>query len=160
MLGQFLVNEVNDANQADFIPIEYMRIVGSSSKGENGAVISLLTQNNGRQAGYVRGATSSKMRGTLEQGNIVEARWQARDSGNLGSLTLELVHNPSARFLSDPLKLSAMQAACGLCDQGLPEREASEGLFHGIQALFAAFMLMFAAGFLFGGFWIFFAKVK
>lgn len=106
--------------------------------GENGAVVSLLTQSNGRQAGYVRGATSSKIRGTLEQGNVVDARWQARDSGNLGSLTLELVHNPSARFLSDPLKLSAMQAACALCDEGLPDREGHAGLFHGMQALFKA----------------------
>ncbi len=32
--------------------------------------------------------------------------------------------------------------------------------FDSDQALFAAFMLTFAAGFLFGGFWIFFAKVK
>lgn len=113
-------------------------VLGVRRHGENGAVVSLLTENHGRQAGYVRGAGGSRMRGTVEQGNVVDARWQARDEGNLGSLTLELVQNPSARFLSDPLKLSAMQAACGLCDQGLPEREGHAGLFYGLQALFQA----------------------
>ena len=111
-------------------------VLSVRSHGENGAIVALLTENTGRQAGYVRGATSSKMRGTLEQGNCVDARWQARNSDSLGSLTLELSANPAARFMQDPLKLAALQSACALCDTALPEREGHAGLFHGLQALF------------------------
>lgn len=106
--------------------------------GENGAVASLLTQDQGRHAGYVRGAQGTKMRGTLEVGNLVDANWRARTSDELGSLTLELSQNCSAHFMQDPLKLAALQSACALCDSALPEREGHPGLFHGLNALMAA----------------------
>jgi len=104
--------------------------------GESGAIISLLTENNGRQAGYVRGATSSKNRGTLEIGNIVDANWRSRTSDGLGSLSLELSKSTAARVMQDSLKLAALQSACVLCDQALPEKEGHEGLYHGLIALF------------------------
>lgn len=110
-------------------------ILAARPHGENGAVVSILTQDKGRQAGYVRGANTSKMRGVLEQGNIVDARWQARTSDSLGALTIELIANPSAAIMGDALKLAALQSACDLCDAALPEREGHEGLFYGLQAL-------------------------
>ncbi len=103
--------------------------------GESGAVVSLLTENNGRHAGYVRGAHSSKMRGTLEVGNLVDARWQSRVEGNLGSLTLELSQSFAPRFMQDPVRLAALQSAVALCDAALPEREGHPGLFHGLNVL-------------------------
>lgn len=106
--------------------------------GENGAVASLLTAGQGRHAGYVRGAQGSKMRGTLEVGNLVDANWRARTADDLGSLSLELSRSPVAHFMQDPLKLAALQAACSLCDTALPEREGHAGLFHGLNALFEA----------------------
>lgn len=104
--------------------------------GENGAVVSLLTEQQGRHAGYIRGAHSSKMRGVLEAGNHVDAVWQSRVSDGLGSLTLELTRAPAARFLGDKIRLAALQSACALCDAALPEREVHAGLYHGLQALF------------------------
>ncbi len=103
--------------------------------GESGAVVSLLTTNNGRQAGYVRGAFSSKNRGTLEVGNIVDTNWRARNEGDLGSLSLELVRSSAARIMKDALKLSALQSACGLCAAALPEKEGHIGLYNGFIAL-------------------------
>ncbi len=104
--------------------------------GESGAIVSLLTEHHGRHAGYVRGARSGKMRGVIEPGSIVDARWSSRLSESLGSLTLEQQRNPCAAFMSDPLRLAALQAACALCDEALPEREGHPGLFHGLCALF------------------------
>ena len=105
--------------------------------GENGAIVSLLTEVQGRHAGYVRGARGSKMRGSLEVGNIVDANWQSRTDDGLGTYTLELSKNTTAHFMQDPVRLSALQSACALCEAALPEREKHEGLFHGLQALFA-----------------------
>jgi DNA repair protein RecO (recombination protein O) len=104
--------------------------------GENGGVVSLLTETQGRHAGYVRGAHSSKMRGTLEAGNLVDVSWQARTADDLGTMMLELVRSPAAHIMQDPLKLAALQSACALCDSALPEREGHPGLFHGLNALF------------------------
>lgn len=113
-------------------------MLSARGHGENGAIVSLLTENNGRHAGYVRGAHSSKSRGTLEVGNLVDVNWQSRVEGQLGSYTLELSKNPTAHFIDDSLKLSALQSACALCDAALPEREGHPGLFYGLQALFTA----------------------
>ncbi len=110
-------------------------ILAVRAHGESGAVVSVLTSDYGRQAGYVRGAFSSKNRGTLEVGNIVDARWQARSSDSLGSLTLELSRSTAARVMQDALKLAALQSACAICDQALPEKEGHEGLFNGFIAL-------------------------
>lgn len=106
--------------------------------GENGAVVGLLTLEHGRYSGYVRGGQGSRMRGTLELGNIVDARWQSRDSDSLGGYNLELVRNASVHVLDDPQRLAALQSVCGLCEAAMPEREVHSGLYHGSLALFDA----------------------
>ncbi len=103
--------------------------------GENGAIISLITQDYGRQSGYLRGAFSVKNRGTLEVGNIVDANWRARNADDLGSLTLELSRSTAARIMQDPLKLAALQSACSICDAALPEKDGHAGIYHGLSAL-------------------------
>lgn len=110
-------------------------ILGVRPHGENGAIVSLLTCANGRQSGYIRGAFSSRNRGTLEVGNIVDAHWRSRVDGALGSLSLELSRSTAGRVMQDSLKLAALQSACAICDQALPEKEGHEGLFHGFTAL-------------------------
>lgn len=111
-------------------------VLAVRSHGESGAIVSLLTESQGRHAGYVRGVHSSKMRGTLEPGSLVDVEWQSRLADSLGTFNLELSKSFAARFLSDALKLSALQSACALCDAALPEREGHPGLYHGLLALF------------------------
>ncbi len=111
-------------------------ILAARAHGESGAIVSLLTRDQGRQAGYVRGASSSKNRGALEIGNIVDANWRARTADDLGTLNVEPSRSTAARIMQDPLKLAALQSACALCDQGLPEKDGHQGLYDGLTALF------------------------
>lgn len=111
-------------------------VLAARAHGESGAIVSLLTPERGRHAGYVRGAHSTKMRGTLEPGNLVDANWSSRLSDSLGTLTLELSRSHAAPFLQDATRLAALQSACALCDAALPEREGHSGLFYGLLALF------------------------
>ena len=111
-------------------------VLSARAHGENGAVVSLLTLEQGRHSGYVRGAQGTRMRGTLEVGNVVDARWQSRTSDSLGAFSLELSKNFTAHFMQDALKLAALQSACALCDVALPDREQHEGLYRGLIALF------------------------
>jgi len=103
--------------------------------GEGGAVVSLLTENNGRHAGYFYGAQSSKKRAILEPGTKVSIEWKSRVSDNLGTVALEQEAGLPHGILEDPLKLSALLSACSLCDAALPEREGHSGLYHGFQTL-------------------------
>ncbi|MCB9991306.1 MAG: DNA repair protein RecO [Rhodospirillales bacterium] len=113
-------------------------VLSARPHGEGGAVVSVLTENHGRHAGYVRGAHSTKMRGTLEPGTLVGINWQARIEGNLGTYALEQDRALASGFMGDPLKLGALLSACSLCDAALPEREGHEGLFYGLLALMEA----------------------
>lgn len=104
--------------------------------GENGAVVSLLTHGRGRHAGYVRGVHSPKMRGVIQPGNLVDARWQSRLAHELGTFMLEpRAGGGNAAIMTNSLRLAALQSACALCDAGLPEREGHEGLFKGLLTL-------------------------
>ncbi len=107
--------------------------------GENGGIVSLLTENHGRAAGYVYGATSSKTRGLLEIGNVVAASWQAKSSDQLGTYTLELEKSYAADVLDESIKLTALQSACALADRTLPEHEKHPGVYQGMRALLEAF---------------------
>lgn len=110
-------------------------VLSARPHGEGGAIVSVLTEHNGRHSGYVRGGQSSRMRGTIEPGNLVSIEWQSRVVDALGAYRLEQQRYPAAGFMADPLKLGALLAACSLCDAALPEREGHPGLFHGFLAL-------------------------
>lgn len=103
--------------------------------GEGGAVVALLTEQNGRHAGFIHGAGSTKNRGILQPGTRVSVDWKARTADQLGNLTLEQEAGLPAGILDDPLKLAALLSACALCDQTLPEREGHTGLYYGFKAL-------------------------
>lgn len=114
-------------------------ILSVRGHGENGGIASVLTQNHGRAAGYVYGATSTKSRGLLEPGNLVHVSWQAKSSGQLGTFSLELEKSHAADVLHDPIKLTALQSACALTDKTLPENERHDGVYAGMRALLASF---------------------
>jgi DNA repair protein RecO (recombination protein O) len=103
--------------------------------GENSALVTLLTAGQGRHAGLVRGASSAKMRGVLQPGNLVRAAWRARLSEQLGQFTIELDQPIPALLLDDPLRLAGVAAACAVLDGSLPEREPQPALFEATGAL-------------------------
>lgn len=104
--------------------------------GEGGAVVSILTENHGRHAGYVHGAQSSSKRAVLEPGTQVAIDWQAKTSDQLGTYKLEQIKSWSSFVVDEADRLSALLAACQLCEQALPERELHSELFYGTQSLF------------------------
>lgn len=111
-------------------------VLSARRHGESSVILSLLTAGHGRHAGLVRGGASRRRRGILQPGNLVSATWRARLEDHLGSYGVELLQNPSAAWLDDPARLSALSSACSIVDQTLPEREPSETVFNGLSHLF------------------------
>ena len=110
-------------------------IISVRPHGEGNAVVSLLTADYGRHAGLVRGGASTKMRGTVQPGNRVQASWRARLSEQLGQMQLELTQAVAARFLDSPMRLAGVASVCALLEGALPEREPNERLYAGTDAL-------------------------
>jgi len=114
-------------------------VLSARSHGEGGAIVALLTENNGRHAGFLHGASSKTKRAMLEPGSRVKCDWSARDSDSLGTYSFEAEGGLPYGILDEPLKLSALLSACSLCDAALPEREGHAGLYHGLLQLMQAF---------------------
>lgn len=103
--------------------------------GEHGAIITVLSQENGRYRGYVRGGMSARLRPTVQVGNRVRANWSARISEQLGNFTLELLENHSAPTMHHAGRLHALSSACAIMDSTLPEREPAPQFYADFQAL-------------------------
>jgi DNA repair protein RecO (recombination protein O) len=107
------------------------------SHGEHGAVVRLMTPQDGLQAAYVRGARGRRMRPVLMPGNIVEARLSARTDVQLPQATVELVHSRGP-LLTEPLPAAAIEWACALTATVLPERQSYPQLYSALEALLEA----------------------
>lgn len=113
-------------------------VLSARPHGEGGAIVALLTEHNGRHAGFVYGGQSSSKRAMLQAGTAVKANWQARTDDQLGFYTLETEKSLAPDILQSSMKLAALLSACSLCDAALPEREGHAGLYHGLIALMTA----------------------
>lgn len=104
-------------------------VLATRKHGKSSIILTVLTEHYGRHLGLVRGGAGQRARGLYEAGNLLSIRWRARISDHLGNFTCELVKPRAALLLDDPMKLSALSAACALADVTLPERVAEPKLF-------------------------------
>ena len=112
-------------------------IVAAAPYGEGDALASIFTEEHGVHKGLARGGLSRARISTWQVGNLVEARWVARLSDQLGSYAAELVHPAAAMAMQDALSLAILQAACALAEGALPEREPHGRVFGGLLHLIA-----------------------
>ena len=105
--------------------------------GEGDALATVMTEEHGAHRGLARGGQSRARAGLWQPGNLVQARWVARLSDNLGSFSAEMVHPAAALALDDPLALAMLRAACAVAEGALPEREAHPRIFDGLLNLLA-----------------------
>ena len=112
-------------------------VLDARAYGEGDAVATVLTEAHGAHRGLARGGFSRRGASTWQAGNLVQARWTARLSDQLGGLRAEPVHQPAALVMDDPLLLGALAAACAVAAGALPEREPHPRVFGGLLHLLA-----------------------
>ena len=103
--------------------------------GEGDALATVLTQEHGAHRGLARGGASRAHAGVWQPGNLVDARWVARLSDQLGSFTAELMHAGAALAMDDALALAVLSSACAVAEGALTEREPHPLVFAGLLAL-------------------------
>ncbi len=113
-------------------------VLGGRRHGEHALIAELLTRENGRCFGLVRGGQSPRLRAVLQPGNLVAATWRGRLPEHLGLMTCELVRGYAARLLDDASRLAALGAAVSLLTLSLPEREPHPDVFAGFMSLIDA----------------------
>ena len=111
-------------------------LLSAQPHGETAVIATLLTRVHGRHAGLVSGGQSRRSVASLQPGNHVQARWQARLAEHLGRLSVEVVTPSAAPWLNDPEILAIIASACAVTEAALPERQPVPALFEGLLALF------------------------
>ena len=116
-------------------------VLSARSHGETGAIVDLLTENHGRYAAHVAGASSRRIKPFLQAGARVVVQYRARVPDQLGSATLEPIgEGPSALF-DDPLALAGLASAAAVVAGALPERQIHPGAFLAFEALVSCLSL-------------------
>lgn len=103
--------------------------------GETGAVVRVLTSDQGLLAGYVRGGASRRLRPTLIPGNSVAMEWHARVEEQLGTATLDLRRARTGIMLGRPGQTRALEWATVLVATALPERLPLPHVHDGLAGL-------------------------
>src|SRR5258705_13462659 len=101
-------------------------VLGLRHHGEHAAILDALTREHGRHQGLIRGATSKRLKGALEPGNLLTAHWRGRLDEHLGTYTVELARSRAAQFFSDGLKLNVLGSAWAVTAATLPGAEKHE----------------------------------
>ena len=104
---------------------------------EHGAIVRLMTPQEGLQAAYVRGARGRRMRPVLIAGNVVQASLSARTDSQLPQATVELVHSRAPLF-AEPLPAAAIEWATVLTATALPEGQPYPNLYSALEGLLDA----------------------
>jgi len=103
--------------------------------GEGGAVATVLTAEHGRHRGLAKGGSARGQTAVWQPGNLIECRWVARLSDQLGAFNAELVHPGAALAMEDAAALAILASACAVAEGALPEREAHPRVFDGLLRL-------------------------
>ena len=110
-------------------------VLSAKKHGEHALIITLLTRENGRHIGLVRGGASHKQRGIFQTGNLVSAQWKGRLSEHLGTYICELKYSYVAQLMDHPMHLLALTSATALLEMFLPEREPCYEVFESFSEL-------------------------
>ena len=113
-------------------------VLSTRLHGESGAIVHVLTQENGVYAAHIAGGASRRIKSALQPGAGVNFRYRARHADQLGAATVE-ASGAGTDVLDDAMALLGLQSACLMTRQALPERERHAGAFHALAALIGAF---------------------
>jgi DNA repair protein RecO (recombination protein O) len=105
--------------------------------GEHGAIVRVMTPEQGLVAAYVRGARGRRMRPILIAGNVVQAQLSARTETQLPQAVIELVHS-RGQLLSEPLPAAAIEWVTVLTATALPEGQPYSRLYEALDGLLGA----------------------
>ena len=106
---------------------DYGIILKLKKQGEKGAILTIFTSEHGRYLGWYY--MSLRKKNYVQPGDLVDLRWNARLSEQLGVFNFETGKSTVGKIIEDNFRLSILSSFCSLIDALLPEREKCKNFF-------------------------------
>ena len=95
---------------------------------EDSRIVTVFNKSVGKCSGLVRGVKSF-----IQPGDISDVVWHGRTINQLGTFAIENVFSPFCHVFNDAPKIFAIDSACTLCANGLPDRAPHVKLFESLK---------------------------
>lgn len=111
-------------------------IINVRKHGDKSVILTVLTKDNGKLIGYVKGALSKKTLPIYQVGNFVHIEAYSRLEENMLSFRVEPINYNAVNFMGDMKKLETLMVFCSLCNSCLQEKEPLGRFFFYVVSFF------------------------
>jgi len=111
-------------------------LISKFKYNENSIIADFFTLNHGRCSGIVFGATSNKIKGYLQIGNLFQLNCNFKNESKIGSFKVEIIEALTPFFFNDRKKLHCITAAMSMVKLLTAENQKNENIYEIIIELF------------------------
>ena len=111
-------------------------LISKFKYNENSAIADFFTLNHGRCSGIIFGATSNKIKGYLQIGNLFQLNYNLKNEGKIGSFKVEIINPTTPIFFNNRKKLHCITAAMSMIKLLTAENQKNHEIFKIISDLF------------------------
>tara|TARA_B100002052_G_C15833719_1_gene576723 strand:- start:105 stop:785 length:681 start_codon:yes stop_codon:yes gene_type:complete len=111
-------------------------LISKFKYNENSAIADFFTLNHGRCSGIIFGATSNKIKGYLQIGNLFQLNYNLKNEGKIGSFKVEIINPTTPIFFNNRKKLHCIIAAMSMIKLLTAENQKNHEIFKVISDLF------------------------
>jgi DNA repair protein RecO (recombination protein O) len=104
-------------------------VLSSRIFAENSRIVTVFSRDVGKTSGLARGIKTP-----IQPGDINDVLWRGRLAEQLGTFKMENIFSPFVHIFANSQKIYAMESACTLCSNGLPEKAPHPNLFDTLQS--------------------------
>ncbi len=111
-------------------------LISKFKYNENSIISDFYTLNHGRSSGIIFGATSNKIRGYLEIGNLFQLNCTLKNESKIGSFKVEIIDPITPIFFNNRKKLHCITSAMSMIKLLTAENQKNHEIFKIINDLF------------------------
>ena len=111
-------------------------LVSKFKYNENSVIADFFTLNHGKCSGIIFGATSNKIKGYLQIGNLFHLNCSIKNESKIGSFKVEIINSITPLFFNDRKKLHCITAAMSMIKLLTAENQKNYEIFDVIKELF------------------------
>ena len=111
-------------------------LISKFKYNENSVIADFFTLNHGRCSGIIFGATSNKIRGYLQIGNLFQLNFNSKNENKIGSFKVEIIDPITPFFFNNRKKLHCITAAMSMIKLLTAENQKNYKIFELINEIF------------------------